>query len=122
MINKAIIIGISTEGRFYLADRLPRKGYEMRFNSNDHEVSTSLNLEQLRIKGRHNLKSILASDFRSFLAALQKIEADENYNLPGQTDRLSGSAFYVEATKLIRSIHTTLNMKNAQHPSSRYND
>jgi hypothetical protein len=66
--------------------------------------------------------SMVTSDFRSVLTALQRAEADENYNLPGQTDRLSGSAFYVEATKLIRSIHTTLNMKNAQHPSSRYND
>ena len=118
----AIIIGISKEGRFYLADRLPRKGYEISFNSIDHEVSTSHNLEQLGIKGRHHLTSMLGSDFRSFLAALQKIEANENYNLPGQTDRLSGSAYSVKATNLIRNMRSTLNIKNAQHPSSRYND
>jgi GDPmannose 4,6-dehydratase len=123
VINKAIIIGISTEGRFYLADRLPRKGYEIRFNSNDHEVSTSLNLEQLRIKGRHNLKSILASDFRSFLAALQKIEADEVYNLAGQTSVGMSFDYLVETfdSILIGTMNLLECLRLFRHPVKFYN-
>jgi len=85
MNSKALIIGISGQDGAYLAQLLLQKGYEVHGTSRDHEVSSFRNLETLSIKQRVKLTSMVTSDFRSVLTALQKSEPDEIYNLAGQT-------------------------------------
>lgn len=84
-MKKALIIGISGQDGAYLARLLLGKGYEVHGTSRDHEVSAFTNLLTLGIRDRVKLTSMVTSDFRSVLTALQKTEADEIYNLAGQT-------------------------------------
>lgn len=84
-MKKALIIGISGQDGAYLAEFLLGKGYEVHGTSRDHEVGTFRNLERLGIRERVSLASMVTSDFRSVLTALQKAEPDEIYNLAGQT-------------------------------------
>ena len=82
---KALIIGVSGQDGAYLAENLLNKGYEVHGTSRDHEVSSFTNLMTLSIKDRVKLCSMVTSDFRSVLTVLQRVEADEIYNLAGQT-------------------------------------
>jgi GDPmannose 4,6-dehydratase len=84
-MKKALIIGVSGQDGAYLAEFLLGKGYEVHGTSRDHEVSTFRNLHTLGIKERVRLISMVTSDFRSVLTALQKADPDEIYNLAGQT-------------------------------------
>jgi GDPmannose 4,6-dehydratase len=84
-MKKALIIGVSGQDGAYLARLLLDKGYEVHGTSRDHEVSTFKNLDFLGIKDRVKLCSMVTSDFRSVLTALQRADADEIYNLAGQT-------------------------------------
>ncbi len=83
--KKALIIGVSGQDGAYLARFLLGKGYEVFGTSRDHEVGTFSNLVKLGIKDRVKLTSMVTSDFRSVLTALQKADAEEIYNLAGQT-------------------------------------
>jgi GDPmannose 4,6-dehydratase len=85
MPKKALIIGVSGQDGAYLAELLLKKGYEVHGTSRDHEVGTFRNLQILGIKDQVRLNSMITSDFRSVLTALQKADADEIYNLAGQT-------------------------------------
>lgn len=85
MKKKALIIGVSGQDGAYLAKHLFGLGYEVHGTSRDHEVSAFLNLTRLGIKGRVKLASMVTSDFRSVLTVLQRVDADEIYNLAGQT-------------------------------------
>jgi len=84
-MKKALIIGISGQDGAYLAKLLLEKGYEVHGTSRDHEVSSFRNLEALGIRHRVKIGSMVTSDFRSVITTLQKTEADEIYNLAGQT-------------------------------------
>lgn len=95
-MKRALIIGISGQDGAYLAEFLLGKGYEVHGTSRDHEVGTFRNLERLGIKDRVSLTSMVTSDFRSVLTALQKAEADEIYNLAGQTSVGMSFAYPVE--------------------------
>jgi GDPmannose 4,6-dehydratase len=95
-MKKALIIGISGQDGAYLADLLLGKGYEVHGTSRDHEVSNFGNLARFGIKDRVNLTSMVTSDFRSVLTALQKADADEIYNLAGQTSVGMSFAYPVE--------------------------
>lgn len=95
-MKKALIIGVSGQDGAYLADLLLKKGYEVHGTSRDHEVGTFRNLEKLGIKDRVKLTSMVTSDFRSVLTALQKAGADEIYNLAGQTSVGMSFAYPVE--------------------------
>lgn len=85
MSRKALIIGISGQDGAYLAKHLLGAGYEVHGTSRDHEVGQFANLHRLGIAEKVCLTSMVTSDFRSVLTALQKAEADEIYNLAGQT-------------------------------------
>ena len=85
MSKKALIIGISGQDGAYLAEFLLKKGYEVHGTSRDHEVGNFRNLQILGIKDKVKLTSMVTSDFRSVLTALQKADAEEIYNLAGQT-------------------------------------
>jgi len=95
-LKKALIIGVSGQDGAYLARLLLERGYEVHGTSRDHEVSSFSNLAALGIKGRVNLASMVTSDFRSVLTALQKADADEIYNLAGQTSVGMSFAYPVE--------------------------
>lgn len=95
-MKKALIIGISGQDGAYLADLLLREGYEVHGTSRDHEVSSFGNLARLGIKEQVRLASMVTSDFRSVLTALQKADADEIYNLAGQTSVGMSFAYPVE--------------------------
>lgn len=95
-MKKALIIGVSGQDGAYLARLLLEKGYEVHGTSRDHEVGTFGNLQKLGIKDRVKLTSMVTSDFRSVLTALQKAEADEIYNLAGQTSVGMSFAYPVE--------------------------
>jgi GDPmannose 4,6-dehydratase len=95
-LKKALIIGVSGQDGAYLAKFLLEKGYEVHGTSRDHEVSSFCNLVRLGIKDRVKLNSMVTSDFRSVLTALQKAEADEIYNLAGQTSVGMSFAYPVE--------------------------
>lgn len=84
-MKKALIIGVSGQDGAYLAQLLLQKGYEVHGTSRDHEVSSFRNLRSLGIKQHVKVVSMVTSDFRSVLTALQKAEPDEIYNLAGQT-------------------------------------
>ena len=83
--KRALIIGVSGQDGAYLAKLLLEKGYEVHGTSRDHEVSSFANLVKLGIRERVKVASMVTSDFRSVLTALQRAEADEIYNLAGQT-------------------------------------
>jgi len=95
-MKKALIIGISGQDGAYLAELLLKKGYEVHGTSRDHEVSSFGNLTRLGIKDQVKLTSMVTSDFRSVLTALQKADADEIYNLAGQTSVGMSFAYPVE--------------------------
>jgi GDPmannose 4,6-dehydratase len=95
-LKKALIIGVSGQDGAYLARLLLERGYEVHGTSRDHEVSSFSNLAALGIKDRVNLASMVTSDFRSVLTALQKADADEIYNLAGQTSVGMSFAYPVE--------------------------
>jgi GDPmannose 4,6-dehydratase len=84
-MKKALIIGVSGQDGAYLADLLLKKGYEVYGTSRDHEVGSFRNLQTLGIRDQVKLTSMVTSDFRSVLTALQRADADEIYNLAGQT-------------------------------------
>jgi GDPmannose 4,6-dehydratase len=95
-MKKALIIGISGQDGAYLADLLLKKGCEVHGTSRDHEVGSFSNLRKLGIKDKVHLGSMVTSDFRSVLTALQQADADEIYNLAGQTSVGMSFAYPVE--------------------------
>lgn len=95
-MKKALIIGVSGQDGAYLAELLLKKGYEVHGTSRDHEVGEFRNLEKLGIKDQIKLTSMVTSDFRSVLTALQKADAEEIYNLAGQTSVGMSFAYPVE--------------------------
>jgi len=95
-MKKALIIGISGQDGAYLADLLLKQGYEVHGTSRDHEVGSFSNLQKLGIKDKVRLGSMVTSDFRSVLTALQQADADEIYNLAGQTSVGMSFAYPVE--------------------------
>ena len=84
-MRKALIIGVSGQDGSYLAKLLLQKGYKVYGTSRDHEASSFGNLTLLGIHDQVHLASMVTSDFRSVLTALQQADADEIYNLAGQT-------------------------------------
>ena len=122
-MKKALIIGVSGQDGAYLAELLLKKGYEVHGTSRDHEVGTFRNLEKLGIKDRVKLTSMVTSDFRSVLTALQKADADEIYNLAGQTSVGMSFAYPVETfdSILIGTMNLLECIRLLKHPVKFYN-
>jgi GDPmannose 4,6-dehydratase len=95
-MRKALIIGVSGQDGAYLAKLLIAKGYKVYGTSRDHEVSSFANLKELDVYEHVHLLSMVTSDFRSVLTALQQADADEVYNLAGQTSVGMSFAYPVE--------------------------
>jgi GDPmannose 4,6-dehydratase len=122
-MKKALIIGVSGQDGSYLAELLLRKGYEVHGTSRDHEVSSFQNLQRLGIKDRVHLMSMVTSDFRSVLTALQKAEPDEIYNLAGQTSVGMSFTYPVETfdSILIGTMNLLECIRLLKHPVKFYN-
>lgn len=122
-MKKALIIGVSGQDGAYLADFLLKKGYEVHGTSRDHEVGTFRNLEKLGIRDKVKLGSMVTSDFRSVLTALQNAEADEIYNLAGQTSVGMSFAYPVETfdSILIGTMNLLECIRLLKHPVKFYN-
>jgi GDPmannose 4,6-dehydratase len=122
-MKKALIIGVSGQDGAYLAKLLLEKGYEVHGTSRDHEVSSFRNLQRLGIKDRVHLTSMVTSDFRSVLTALQKADADEIFNLAGQTSVGMSFAYPVETfdSILIGTMNLLECIRLLKHPVKFYN-
>jgi GDPmannose 4,6-dehydratase len=83
--KKALITGVSGQDGAYLAKLLLAKGYTVWGTSRDAQMSSLRNLEILGIRQSVRLESVALNDFRSVLQVLFKVEADEVYNLAGQS-------------------------------------
>lgn len=120
---KALIIGVSGQDGTYLAKFLLERGYEVHGTSRDHEVSNFKNLQKLGIKDKVKLTSMVASDFRSVLTALHKADADEIYNLAGQTSVSMSFAYPVETFEsiLIGTMNLLECIRLLNHPAKLYN-
>jgi GDPmannose 4,6-dehydratase len=122
-MKKALIIGVSGQDGAYLAELLLGKGYEVHGTSRDHEVSSFPNLHRLGIKDQVHLMSMVTSDFRSVLTALQKAEPDEIYNLAGQTSVGMSFTYPVETfdSILIGTMNLLECIRLLKHPVKFYN-
>jgi len=122
-LKKALIIGVSGQDGAYLAKLLLEKGYSVYGTSRDHEVSPFSNLLRLGIRDRVKTMSMVTSDFRSVLTALQKTEADEVYNLAGQTSVGMSFDYPVETfdSILIGTMNLLECLRLFKHPSRFYN-
>ncbi|NBQ55839.1 MAG: GDP-mannose 4,6-dehydratase [Verrucomicrobia bacterium] len=121
--KKALIIGVSGQDGAYLAKLLLEKGYTVFGTSRDHEVSSFANLVRLGIRDRVKTMSMVTSDFRSVLTALQKAEADEVYNLAGQTSVGMSFDYPVETfdSILIGTMNLLECLRLLRHPGRFYN-
>jgi GDPmannose 4,6-dehydratase len=81
----ALITGITGQDGAYLARFLLERGYRVIGTSRDADMSTFGNLHRLGIHNRLQLVSMAMNDFRSVLQVLKQSEADEVYNLAGQS-------------------------------------
>ena len=122
-LKKALIIGVSGQDGAYLAKLLLEKGYTVYGTSRDHEVSSFSNLVTLGIRDRVKTMSMVTSDFRSVLTALQRAEADEVYNLAGQTSVGMSFNYPVETfdSILIGTMNLLECLRLFKHPSRFYN-
>ncbi|BAW96817.1 NAD-dependent epimerase/dehydratase [[Synechococcus] sp. NIES-970] len=85
MSKKALICGISGQDGAYLAKLLINKNYEVYGTSRDAQMSSLKNLEYLGIRDKVQCFSMSLTDFRSVLQVLDQVQADEVYNLAGQS-------------------------------------
>lgn len=123
MKKSALIFGISGQDGTYLAKLLLTKGYEVWGTSRDAQGSTFCNLKRLDIFNNVNLLSVIPEDFRSVFMAFKHSQADEVYNLAGQS---SVSLSFEQPVETIQSI--SIGMLNileasrlAEHPMKLYN-
>lgn len=84
-MKTALILGISGQDGAYLARLLLKKGYTVVGGSRDAQITPFEKLAKLGIRERVILESVSLNDFRSVLQILSKTQADEVYNLAGQT-------------------------------------
>ena len=108
---KALICGVSGQDGTYLAQLLLQKGYEVTGTSRDVQSSTFANHAQVGLSGRIQLESMAPNDFRSVLQVLRKTQADEIYNLSGQTS--VGLSFDQPVETLASIMDGTLNLLEA---------
>jgi GDPmannose 4,6-dehydratase len=83
--KRALICGISGQDGTYLAELLLGKGYEVTGTSRDASGSEFRHLKARGLRDRVRLVSMNLTDFRSVLQVLTQAQADEIYNLAGQS-------------------------------------
>ncbi len=83
--KRALICGVSGQDGAYLARHLLAQGYEVIGTSRDAQISSFRNFKRLGIDGKVAVESMATTDFRSVFQVLRKTQADEVYNLAGQS-------------------------------------
>jgi GDPmannose 4,6-dehydratase len=84
-VKKALICGVSGQDGGYLASLLLEKGYEVHGTSRDPSRASFSALRSLGIEDRVVTHAMTPTDFSSVLTLLRHVEADEIYNLSGQS-------------------------------------
>ncbi len=106
---RALICGISGQDGAYLAELLLSKGYSVIGTSRDAaSIAAAANLSQLGLLGRVRLETMATQDARSVLDVLRGADADEIYNLSGQSS--VGLSFDQPAATLDSIIGANLNI------------
>ena len=82
---RALICGISGQDGAYLAELLLKKGYSVTGTSRNVGTASSGNLSRLGIANQVQLITMTTHDPDCVLGVLRKAEADEIYNLAGQS-------------------------------------
>ena len=116
-------MGISGQDGAYLAQLLLEKGYEVHGTSRDYEASSFKNLHTLGLRDRVHLRSMDAAEFRSVLTTLQAVDADEIYNLAGQSSVGFSFSYPVETFNSISvgTINILECLRLLKHPARFYN-
>ncbi len=108
MAKTALIIGISGQDGAWLSRFLLDKGYVVHGTSRDAEAHRFNSLRSLGLLNRVKLHSAAPTDFRSMLAVMKSVAADEVYNLSGQS---SVSLSFTQPIESFESISvSTLNI------------
>lgn len=81
----ALIFGVSGQDGAYLARLLLRKGYRVHGTSRDAEMASFAGLEALGIRNQVTVHSAAPTDYRSVAQIVERVAADEIYNLAGQS-------------------------------------
>jgi GDPmannose 4,6-dehydratase len=108
---RALICGISGQDGAYLAQLLLKKGYAVTGTSRNAATATSGNLSRLGILNQVELTSMPTHEPRGVLDVLRQTEADEIYNLSGQSS--VGMSFEQPAETLGSIIGGNLNILEA---------
>ena len=108
---RALICGISGQDGAYLAQLLLKKGYAVTGTSRNAATAASGNLSRLGILNQVQLMSMPTHEPRGVLDVLRKTEADEIYNLSGQSS--VGMSFEQPAETLDSIIGGNLNILEA---------
>ncbi len=110
-MKTALICGVSGQDGAYLAKLLIEKGYRVIGTSRDAQTASFSNLRRLKIADRIEKVSMAPTDFRSVLQTVAKAEADEIYNLSGQS---SVGLSFQQPVETLESVTTgTLNLLEA---------
>lgn len=111
MAKTALICGVSGQDGSYLAQLLLQKGYQVHGTARDAQATSFPNLITLGIKEQISCHSMALNDFRSVLQVLAKVQADEIYNLAGQS---SVGLSFEQPVETLESISVgTLNLLEA---------
>jgi GDPmannose 4,6-dehydratase len=105
---RALICGISGQDGAYLAELLLNKGYAIVGTSRNAATASTANLSHLGILNRIQLVSMATDDPSSVLEVLGSAEADEIYNLAGQSS--VGLSFEQPAETLDSILGANLNI------------
>jgi GDPmannose 4,6-dehydratase len=111
MAATALIFGISGQDGAYLAKLLLDEGYRVWGCSRDREVNKFENLRRLAIEDRVSLRSASLVDFRSVVHVIAEVDADEIYNLAGQSS--VGLSFEQPVETIDSSVNGTINILEA---------
>ena len=84
-MKKALIVGVLGQDGGYLGRLLLEKGYEVHGTSRDPARAAFSGLRSLGVADRVVIHAMTPTDFSSVLSLLRHVEADEIYNLSGQS-------------------------------------
>jgi GDPmannose 4,6-dehydratase len=111
MAGTALIFGISGQDGAYLAKQLLDEGCKVWGCSRDSELARFDNLRRLAILDQVNLRSASLNDFRSVVQVIDDVDADEIYNLAGQSS--VGLSFGQPVETIDGSVNGTINILEA---------
>jgi GDPmannose 4,6-dehydratase len=111
IMRTALIIGATGQDGAYLARSLLGRGYLVHGSSRDAAIASRSGLQALGIEEKVALHTVLPTDFRSVIRAIETIMPDEIYNLSGQSS--VALSFSEPAATLESNVLSTLNVLEA---------